>query len=175
VVATRPYSKKEDVAFLLQNVFYNGLPSASTIPSEGIVNQLIAWVDALIDEVLRSAGYIVPLEEHPSFGWNETQTTLINYLSALGVASMISGYIFSPVPTRGMPREGGENNPFAVIFERMRSQLLKGEIFLYAKAVPGSVADRAMSERAVPVLEHRDALFRTFYEYSDNRYNGQCE
>lgn len=120
---TSPYSTAAQVAYLIQNRFYGGAPSATTVPSTTILSTLVSWSDGVIEGHYRAMGYIIPWAELPNETWPASQTTLLQFVSAMATAAMAGGHILKPAPMMGQGDRGAQGNVFTIAVDEMLKQI----------------------------------------------------
>jgi len=141
-VPTKPYSTPTQVSYLIQNRFYAGAPSASTVPSDTVVEQLISWTDGMIDMAFHGTGYKIPWIEISGETWPAAQTALLTYMSALGAAAMAGGHILKPAPMMGPGREGSAGNVYSIAVEKMLAQVREDGFRFRAQYYEGTKAEQ---------------------------------
>jgi len=141
-VPTKPYSTPTQVAYLIQNRFYAGAPSATTVPTDTVVEQLISWVDGMVEMAFHGTGYKIPWIEVSGETWPAAQTALLTYMSAIGAAAMAGGHILKPAPMMGPGREGSGGNVYSIAVEKMLAQVREDGFRFRAQYYEGSKAEK---------------------------------
>jgi hypothetical protein len=119
-----PYATATQVAYLLQHRFRGATPGAGSTPPDTTIEQFIAWTDAVIEANFQTVGYKIPFVEMAGETWPTMQTNLLAFMSCLGTAAMVGGFIFMPALLgRGSP--GAQGNVYADNFTKMLVQVQK--------------------------------------------------
>lgn len=140
-----PYSTAAQVSYLVQNRFYGGAPSATTVPSSSIIDTLIVWADAVIEANFRVLGYIVPWAELSGETWPASQTTLLQFMSAMSAAAMAGGHILKPAPMMGPGDRATQGNVFTSAIDKMLEQIVQHGYGFRADYRRGSRAEQIVA------------------------------
>lgn len=159
-VPTKPYSTPVQVGYLIQNRFYAGAPSPSTIPTGTVVEQLISWVDGMIEMAFHGTGYKIPWIEVSGETWPTAQTALLTYMSAIGAAAMAGGHILKPAPMMGPGREGSTGNVYSIAVEKMLAQVREDGFRFRAQYYEGSKAEKWIA----PVYGPRSDFLEDYWD-----------
>lgn len=150
---TSPYCTNAQVAYLLQNQFFNVAPSGVTIPTDTVIDSIILWTDSVIEATFRGIGYKIPFAVMVGESWPSSQTTFLGYLSAVGTAAQVSGYILTPVPSRGVGRGTGDESVFGRMFDRIKNDILNTGLGFRADYYLGTPAEKWLSEPYGPRID----------------------
>lgn len=170
-VPTTPFCTPQDVALMMRNLFINAPPSSSTTPTDDTMEQLIRSTDAHILMAFQAVGYKIPFEILTGESWPSHQTDFLKYLSQIGTAAAISGYVLSPLPTRSN-RSTGENSVFASLFNKAKKDLSETGFHFRAGYYLGTKAERWLVEAKPPGNYYLDNVkdsdrYSLFGEYAE--------
>jgi len=141
-VPSTPYVTPTLASILSKNMFRGQAPGASTPVENSELVQLISWTDSILDGDFSSMGYKIPFQQISGETWPTYQTTLLQFMSAVGSMAMATGYILAPAPTFQSGRASGTNNPYAVLMERFREQIRLDGFRFRAQYWPGTKAEK---------------------------------
>lgn len=139
---TTPYSTPAQAAYLMQNMFRGVVPSGTTPVTSTVLAQLITWVDSVIDSDFAAVGYILPFVAVSGETWPTHQTAFLGFMSATGAAAMASGHILKPAPAMSMGQQGGDQNVYAVMFNKFRTDIDKSGFHFRAQYYAGTKAEK---------------------------------
>jgi len=175
---TTPFTTNGLVTYLLQNTFFGGVASAVTVPNDSVLSQLITWTDSIILQSFQTVGYEIPFDELSGETWPTNQTTFLQFLSSCGTAAWISGYVLNPVPTRTSSQASGETNVWAVVFNRIKNDILKNGLRFRAAYYPGTLAEKIIADPYGPRMDYledwidptRNQLLKDYTDMIMNEY-----
>lgn len=148
---TTPYSTPTQVSYLLQPMFRGAIPGAGTAVTDTVFDQLIPWVDSVIDGYFRSVGYKIPFAVITGETWHVSQTTLLSYMSAIGAAAMAGGHVLNPAPAMMPIRSGGgDQHPYAIAIDKSLAKILETGYHLRGDFYLGTDAEQWLSEPLGP-------------------------
>ena len=99
---TAPYCDSSDVALLVPQIVQMAPDfSTGTTPTKTVVDKLIVWCSAEIDRQFASVGFYVPYQEISGEDWPDSQTYILELMSAMGAAGMLTGPVIKPAPAMG--------------------------------------------------------------------------
>ncbi len=156
---TSPYCNTAQVSYLLQNTFFRGVPTQDTVPTDDVITGLITWTDGVIQTTFQAIGYKIPFAVLSSETWPAHQTSFLQFMSMIGTAAMVSGYILTPVPLRRPDRASGETNVFATMFNRMRDDIRETGLMFRADHYVGTKAEKFISEPYGPRVDYLEDYF----------------
>jgi len=147
---TTPYVTGALASILSKNLFKGQIPSASTPVANTEIDQLILWVDGIIDGDFSDLGYKVPFQEISGETWPSWQTVYLQIMSAVGAMAMTTGHILLPSPVMRPGRAGGEENVYTTLFRRMQARVQKRGLRFRARYYRGTQAERFISDPQAP-------------------------
>jgi hypothetical protein len=148
-----PYSTPQQVSYLLQNRFYASIPSSSTVPSDEVIENLITWTDGVIEMAFHAVGYKLPWAEISGETWPAAQTTLLQFMSALGAAAMAGGHILQPAPMMGPGQRGSQANVYATSTDKMLAQIKENGYRFRAQYYEGTNAEKWIADKYGPRMD----------------------
>lgn len=156
-----PYCTSSDVYFMRA---YAMDPAASDFPVAGTPRKSVVeyWIDQMasrIDMLYASVGYEIPLAAITGETWPTHQTTFLQYLNAIGVASIIGGNASTP-PVVSFVGGRRESRSF---YEHEWMQLMEdirtikdrnpGSTLIRAATLSGTGADYLLTEAMPPLTD----------------------
>jgi hypothetical protein len=156
---TTPYSTAAQAAILMQSMFRGIVPGATTPITATVLSTLITWTDSIIDQRFAGIGYVIPFQGISGETWPASQTSFLNFLSAIGSAAMAGGYILTPAPDMRPGRAGGERNIYAALFESLLGKVeINGQGFR-AAYWPGTKAEKWIDTPKGPRLDFLEGYY----------------
>jgi len=149
-VPVSPFVSADLASLLSKNLFRGQTPTHSSPVSSTEIEQLILWVDGIIEGDFADLGYKVPFLEISGETWPSWQTVYLQIMSAVGAMAMTTGHILLPSPNMRPGRAGGEENVYATLFRRMQARVQIRGLRFRARYYRGTQAEKFISDPQAP-------------------------
>lgn len=114
-----PYTTSTAVAFLLSVPLKMATDfTENTNPTLNQVNQAITWISNQVEMRFGQAGYSVPLATLSGEDWPTAQTTYLQYVTTIGTAAMVGGWMQKPAPALAPGQKSGTGNIWQDLFDK---------------------------------------------------------
>lgn len=175
-VPTSPYGVTDEmVALFMKNLLYGAtkFTKDSALPKTTI-NQFISWATASVELKFSEAGFILPFVELTDETWPTHQTTYLQLVICIGVASWINPAL-KPAPAMGQGSSGSSETVFGALFKEELKRIYDGTkhaIRFRSQYYLGTPAEKALTEPHAPLsdwLENKvdKTKYMGLYDYTE--------
>lgn len=123
----------------------------TSVPSEGVVDQLRLLKSAQLLDAFAEAGYYVPFQVVSGETWPAHQTNYLASIEAIGVAGDV-GATLRPAPATGVTR-GRVANVYQQMFADTLQRVRFGTTRFRARYWPGTPAERNLRSPRAPMTD----------------------
>jgi len=143
---TSPYTDSKTVALLMPTLLNRATDFGPNTPvSKDIVDQVILWVSSIVEMAFAEVGYLIPFQAIDGETWLASQTSYLQYVTAIGTAAHILATTLKPAPAVGKGKQGSQESNFQKIFDQELFKI-KTSLPFRAKTLIGSDADSRLAD-----------------------------